>query len=69
MDVQRLEQTMALAKVAAEDKKMSLSLSRMTVIQGRPRLRDRVASVLHTEERKAQVLLPTLCIGACWCDF
>ena len=57
MDVQKLEQTLALAKVAAEDKKMSLSLSRMTVIQGRPRLRDRVASVLHTEERKAQVFL------------
>jgi hypothetical protein len=30
-------------------------MSRMTVIQGRPRLRDRVTSVLKTEERKAQV--------------
>jgi hypothetical protein len=38
-----------------DDRKLSLKLSRMTVIQGRPRLRDRVTSVLKTEERKAQV--------------
>jgi hypothetical protein len=34
---------------------LSLKLSRMTVIQGRPRLRDLVSRELKTEERKAQV--------------
>lgn len=51
----KLEQTLALANAAMEDKRLSLSLSRMTVVQGRPRLRDRVTSVLKTEERKIQV--------------
>jgi hypothetical protein len=55
VDISRLEQTLALSKAASEDKRMSLTLSRMTVIQGRPRLRDRVTSVLKTDERKAQV--------------
>jgi hypothetical protein len=55
VDMGRLEQTLALSKAANEDKKMSLTLSRMTVIQGRPRLRDRVNTVLKTDERKAQV--------------
>ena len=55
VDRARLEQTLALARAAAEDKRLSLSLSRMAVIQGRPRLRDRVSSLLKTDERKAQV--------------
>ena len=55
VDTVKLEQTLALYKASMEDKKLSLSLSRMTVIQGRPRLRDRVTSVLKTDERKAQV--------------
>ena len=55
MNVAKLQQTLALANAAMEDKRISLSLSRMTVVQGRPRLRDRVASVLKTDERKAQV--------------
>ena len=55
VDVAKLEQTLALSKAATEEKKLSLTLSRMTVIQGRPRLRDRVTSVLKTDERKAQV--------------
>ena len=56
VDGAKLEQTLALSRAAIEDKKLSLSLSRMTVIQGRPRLRDRVTSVLKTDERKAQVV-------------
>jgi len=50
-----LEQTVALGRSTREDLKNSLKLSRMTVIQGRPRLRDRVNTVLKTDERKAQV--------------
>ena len=50
-----LEQTQALCQASQEDKKLSLKLSRMTVMEGRPRLRDRVTSDLKTEERKAQV--------------
>ena len=55
VDGARLEQTQALAQAAAEDKKVCLGLSRMTVIQGRPRLRDRVSTLLKTDERKAQI--------------
>ena len=55
VDTKALEQTLALHESAAEDKKLNLKMSRMTVIQGRPRLRDRVSSMLKTEERKAQV--------------
>ena len=55
VDTPRLEQTLALVRAAQEDKKLGLALSRMQVVQGRPRLRDRVASVLKTDERKAQV--------------
>jgi hypothetical protein len=57
VDSARLQQTLALSKAVSEDKKVCLSLSRMTVIQGRPRLRDRVSTLLKTDERKAQVLL------------
>ena len=55
VDTAGLEQTRLLCVASTEDKKLSLKLSRMSVIQGRPRLRDRVTSVLRTEERKAQV--------------
>ena len=55
MDKEALDQTQALLQASMEDKRLSLKLSRMTVIQGRPRLRDRVSSELRTEERKAQV--------------
>jgi hypothetical protein len=54
VDGARLEQTQGLAQAAAQDKKVSLGLSRMTVIQGRLRLRDRVSTLLKTDERKAQ---------------
>jgi hypothetical protein len=54
VDGARLEQTLALSRAAMEDKKVSLGLSRMTVIQGRLRLRDRVSTLLKTDERKAQ---------------
>lgn len=55
IDKTALEQTLALSRASMEDRKLSLKLSRMTVVVGRPRLRDRVSSVLGTEERKAQV--------------
>ncbi len=55
MDVKTMEQTQALMQASVDDRKLSLQMSRMTVIQGRPRLRDRVTSELKTEERKAQV--------------
>ena len=57
VDSRGLEQTLALSQASMEDRKLSLKLSRMTVVVGRPRLRDRVSSVLKTEERKAQVFL------------
>ena len=55
VDVAALTQIHALIQANLEDKRLSLKLSRMTVIQGRPRLRDLVSSELKTEERKAQV--------------
>jgi hypothetical protein len=55
VDTATLEQIHTLCQASMDDKRLSLKMSRMTVIQGRPRLRDRVTSVLKTEERKAQV--------------
>ena len=55
VDKAGLDQTQALCLASQEDKKLSLKLSRMTVMEGRPRLRDRVTSELKTEGRKAQV--------------
>jgi hypothetical protein len=55
VDTKTLEQTQALMQASLDDRRLSLQMSRMTVIQGRPRLRDRVTSELKTEERKAQV--------------
>ena len=55
VDVATLDQTHQLILATIDDRKLSLKMSRMTVIQGRPRLRDRVASELKTEERKAQM--------------
>lgn len=55
VDTKGLEQTHALCQASMEDRKLSLKMSRMTVMEGRPRLRDRVTSELRTEERKAQV--------------
>jgi len=55
LDSAGLEQTLALSQAQMDDRRLSLKLSRMTVMEGRPRLRDRVSSTLRTEERKAQV--------------
>ena len=55
VDRQALDQTLALCQASLEDKRLSLKMSRMTVMEGRPRLRDRMTSTLRTEERKAQV--------------
>jgi hypothetical protein len=57
VDTRGLEQTLALSQASMEERKLCLKMSRMTVVVGRPRLRDRVSSVLKTEERKAQVCL------------
>ena len=56
VDAKSLKQTLALCEAAREDKRLCLKISRMAVIQGRPRLRDRVSSVLGTSERKGQVI-------------
>ena len=55
VDAAGLEQTRQLVQASTDDRKLSLKLSRMTVIQGRPRLKDHVSSVLKSESRKAQV--------------
>ena len=55
IDVASLDQIHTLIQATLEDRRLSLKLSRMTVIQGRPRLRDLVSRELKTEERKAQV--------------
>lgn len=55
VDREALDRIHALCEANMEDRRLSLKMSRMTVIQGRPRLRDRVSSELRTEERKVQV--------------
>jgi hypothetical protein len=50
-----LEENMALLQASREDIQLCMRMSRMQVIQGRPRLRDRIGSVLQTSERKIQV--------------
>ena len=55
VDREALDRIHALCEANMEDRRLSLKMSRMTVIQGRPRLRDRVSSELQTEERKVQV--------------
>lgn len=54
VDTAALEQTHQLMLASADDRKLSLKMSRLTVVQGRPRLRDRVTSEFKTEEKKAQ---------------
>lgn len=55
VDTSGLEHLHALHLASTEEKTLNLKMSRMTVIQGRPRLRDRVTTLFKTEERKAQV--------------
>jgi len=55
VETRALEQTLQMCRAAREERTLNLKMSRMTVMEGRPRLRDRVSSVLKTEERKAQV--------------
>lgn len=55
VDSTTLEQTQLLMQAAADDRKVCLKMSRMTVVQGRPRLRDRVTSELRTDEKKTQM--------------
>jgi ABC-type proline/glycine betaine transport system ATPase subunit len=45
----------SLTERLQEERRLNLKQSRIVVFQGRPRLRDRVATVFKTEERKAQV--------------
>lgn len=55
VDTAALEQTHQLMLASLDDRKISLKMSRLTVVQGRPRLRDRVTSEFKSEERKAQM--------------
>ena len=55
VDSAALEQTQALCQASMEDRKLCLKMSRMTVMEGRPRLRDRVTRTLRSEEKRAQV--------------
>ena len=55
VDRAALDQIYAMSQASNVDRSNCLKLSRMTVIKGRPRLRDRVSSELGTEERRAQV--------------
>lgn len=70
MDLAALEQTHQLMLASIDDRKISLKMSRLTVVQGRPRLRDRVTSELKTDEKKTQmdVKLETWdsYTGYCW---
>lgn len=50
-----LQQVRAQCQAMQEERRLNLKQSRIVVFQGRPRLRDRVATVFKTEERKAQV--------------
>lgn len=55
VDALTLEQIHTKLQAAQEDRRLNLKMSRMTVIQGRPRLRDKVSSELKTDEKKTQV--------------
>ena len=55
VEVSIMQQNLALIRAGREDKKLSLAMRNMTVIQGRPRLRDKVSSNLRTEENKTRV--------------
>jgi len=50
-----LHQVRAQCQAMQEERRLNLKQSRIVVFEGRPRLRDRVATVFKTEERKAQV--------------
>jgi len=55
VDTATLEQIHVKLQASLEDRRLNLKMSRMTVIQGRPRLRDKVSSELKTEEKRTQV--------------
>ena len=55
VDTVTLEQIYTKLQASLEDRRLNLKMSRMTVIQGRPRLRDKVSSELKTDEKKTQV--------------
>ena len=55
VNTKELHQVRAHCLAAQEERKNCLKLSRITVLQGRVRLRDRVSTVYKTEERQAQV--------------
>jgi len=50
-----LHQVRTQCQAMQEERRLNLKQSRIVVFKGRPRLRDRVATVFKTEERKAQV--------------
>lgn len=55
VNTKELHQVRAHCLAAQEERKTNLKLSRITVLKGRVRLRDRVSTVYKTEERQAQV--------------
>lgn len=55
VDGPALDQLQAMFAATTQERSLSLKMSRIAVMEGRPRLRDRVTSVLKTEERKAQL--------------
>ena len=55
VDASTLEQIHTKLQAALADRRLNLKMSRMTVIQGRPRLRDKVSSELKTDEKRTQV--------------
>lgn len=50
LDTNILEKNIIITKAAKEEKKMNLQMSRMQVVQGRPRLRDRLTKTMTNPE-------------------
>lgn len=50
-----MEQNLTLIRATREERKLNLTMRNMTVVQGRPRLRDKVTASLRSDENKTQV--------------
>lgn len=55
VDIKTLGQNLSIVRAKREEKKLCMQLKSMVAVQGRPRLRDRVKSLLKTDEHKTQV--------------
>lgn len=69
VDTETLQQNRILLQSKKEEKRLCLQLKSVASIKGRPRLRDRVKTSLHTEENKMQadLSLSTWESYAGWC--